>query len=184
MKINANSFFLQRREQFFSKANSDSKPLSAITSGNPSESGEEDRINKVRSRLKIYMEEIKTLQQQLCRLQEHEMTLKKSQEKLLRIRENLCNDSADKSENYPEQSIDNISENILQVKNSQENIKSAITEKLIARENISASLTVIREKEYAEKIMEKVRDTITANAGLSLLGQTQLQRENIYGLLG
>ena len=152
MKINANSFFLQRRGQLVSRASNDAKTLTAITSdpSSSSESEEEDKINKVRSRLKIYMEEIKTLQQQLCRLQEHEKDLRKSQEKLLRIQKDLSNASVDQGEKYPE-SMDNLSKNLLQVKASQEKIKSAITEKLVARENISASLTAIRDREYAEK---------------------------------
>ncbi len=186
MRITNSFFLLQTGEmatKLFNKEATDTKKLVSTNSSKIiSEGGSKDNSSQIRSRLKAYMDDIKMLQKQLSNLQEQEVSLKNIQDKLLQIQENMGNYS-DENNSDLGVGLENTSQALLRLEKSQEKIRNAIAEKLTAQENITANLTVIRDKNYAETIMDKVRDNIAADIDLSLLNQAQLQSESIQSLL-
>lgn len=189
MKIITNYLSFRSGElqtKYFQKESANAKRVKNL---NPSFLTQESKYdsnagNSLRSRLKAYMEELKYLQKQLSKLQEHEISLKKMQEKLIRIQENMnAPIETDSFATSSESDSENISKALLHLKEAQEEVRSKIAEKLIAQENIVANLTVVREKGFAESIMEKIKNTIAARTELSVLNQGQLQQGNIKDLL-
>lgn len=189
IKINTNYLPFRNREQQGKHLGNEaanvkrpgklSSPFTAADMAGNSTTG-----GQMRSRLKIYMQEIKDLQQQLSKLQDQETSLKEAQKQLVRKQgDNNTFAKAEGLEPLPENHFEKIPQMLLSLQEAQEKIKNQITEKLVAKENVTANLVVIREKELAENIMKNVKNFLIAHDELPLSNQVQLQQESILDLL-
>ena len=188
MIINANIIYSGKREQLFQAARNEKigagteasflKPFGLISANGV-------KGNQAVYRLRNCMEEIKDLQLQLSKLQEDENFIERMQKELLQVEENIASFLANNNlEDLLTNSRQNDSGTILVLKKLQENIKKSISEKLVAQENISASLAAVREKSYADKIMLNLKNIIGAERSSLISSGTQLQRGSIRSLLG
>lgn len=62
--------------------------------------------------------------------------------------------------------------------------KEEIAGVMVAMENITASQSLIRDEEGANRVMEQIKDSITKNVNQSMLSQANLHRDHIIRLIG
>ena len=191
MIINVDAIYYGQREQllriFQSSGNEkkDAYKKPSVLSPVSASSANELTDSQAMYRLKICMEEVKELQQQLSKLQEDEVFLGKVQDDLSTVEDNITSYiSKNNLDGLLENSRKNDSETLLLLKKLQQEIKKSINEKLVAQENISANIAAVREKNYADKIMYNIKNSIDAERGVSLLSEALLHRGSIRNLLG
>ncbi len=189
MKINTNLFSLLNSKQqgkALGSETANNRRAGGLNASFPAteSTGSSNSGNKMRSQLKIYMLEIKDLQQQLSKLQDQETNLKEMQKQLLKIQgESGAYAQGEGPAASPASNYEKISRKLPPLQEEQEKLKEQIAEKLVARENITANLAVIREKQLAENIMKNVKSFLAIHDEFSMLSQVQLQGDNIQNLL-